>query len=292
MATQAQTHAQEPLVYIPNVRPEGIEVAGDRHWRDWRLRKRRPDMRERYTATFPNINNLLDSEANALLDAQDHVNPVPFVKRTLKDLQNDPHYRAKKLQFRPLQVTQDSVDATWATTHPRKLKSQDELDTLPTFFFEELSSSLFARVWDFSAETFGQKPAIDARSETQKQADFDDLLHTRDWTGHFLRYLPSEFVRCASEIARGDYGNRGWKDYDPHGYEFLFLDRDQRVHLCTAVIAKVLQENCFDSLLFGARKIEREALRQTDQAQDRIADSMHFPARLFAAHVVSTFSSH
>lgn len=297
MATQTQTaatttalQAQEPLDYIFNVHPEGTEVAGDRHWRDWRLRKRRPDLRERHTVTFPNINPLLDRDAKARIDAGDHVNLAPFVKRTLDDLRKDPHHSVKRLQFPPLHDTQDRVDAIWAATRPRKLRSQDELDRLPTFFFEGLSTSLFARVWDFAAETFGQQPAIDARSDGEKQADFDHRFQSTDWTAHFLQYLPPDFVRCVSEIARGDYRNRGWKYYDPHGYEFLFVDRDQRIHLCTAVIAKLLQEQCFESLLFGARQCERDALRKTDEAQEDIADSMCLSGCLSAPFLLLSYS--
>ncbi|KAJ4397250.1 hypothetical protein N0V93_001474 [Gnomoniopsis smithogilvyi] len=271
-ASQDRTRVQEPLIYVPNTRPEGIEFAGDGHWRDWRLRKRRPELRERYTATFPNINPFLEREANARVDTQEHLRFVPFTKRTLHDLREDPTYRVKRLQFRPLQETQDRVDAIWAATRPRKSRPQEELDKLPSFFFEGLCSSLFARVWDFAAETFGQQPAVDARSDAQKETDFDRRLQDTDWTDRFLQHLPPDFIRCVSEVARGDYHNRGWKTYDPHGYEFLFLDRDQRIHLCTAVIAKLLQEQCFDSLLFGARKIERDALGKTDVAQEDIAN--------------------
>lgn len=221
---------------------------------------------------FPDINPLLDREANAQLAAEDNVNVAPFTKRSLKDLRRDPNYRAERLQFRPLQDIRDRVDEIWAATQPRKPRPQGELDTLPTFFFESLSSSLFARVWDFAAETFGQQPAGDARSPAQKKTDFDRLFQGTDWTEEFLQDLPSEFVRCVSQVARGDFFKRGFKSYDPHGYEFLFLDRDSRISLCTAVIAKLLQEQCFDSLLFGARKIERDALRKTDIAQEDIAD--------------------
>lgn len=293
MASQAQTAAAapqdkasvpQPLVYVPNARPEGIEVAGDRHWRDWRLRKRRPELRQRYTATFPNINPLLECEANARIDAQNTVNLVPFTKRTLEDLRKDSNYRVERLQFRPLRETQDKVDAIWTATRPRKQRLQEELDKLPSFFFESLCSSLFARVWDFAAETFGPQPVVDARSDAQKEADFDRRLQDTDWTAHFLQHLPPDFIRCVSEVARGDYRNRGWKDYDPHGYEFLFVDRDQRIHLCTAVIAKLLQEQCFDSLLFGTRKIERDALSKTDVAQEDIANGLCFSA-LLSSHV-------
>lgn len=289
-APQDQAQGQEPLVFVPNVRPEGFEVAGDRHWRDWRLRKRRPELRERYTVTFPNINPLLERDAKVRIDAQDNVNLVPFAKCTLNDLRNKSAYRVERLQFRPLQETHDKVDAIWAARHPRKARPQEELDKLPSFFFESLCSSLFARVWDFAAETFGQQPAVDARSDAQKQADFDRLLKDTDWTGHFLQHLPPDFIRCVSEVARGDYRNRGWKDYDPHGYEFLFLDRDQRIHVCTAVIAKLLQEQCFDSLLFGALKIERDALSKTDVAQEDIANGMCFPAPLSTTSL--SFSIH
>lgn len=281
MATLAQ--AEEELVFVPNIRPEGIEYAGDRHWRDWRLRKRRPALRERYNATFPNINPLLDREAKAQIDAQENVKLVQFTKRRLEDLHNDKSYRVERLQFRPLQETHDRVEAIWAATRPRKPRPQEELDKLPAFFFESLSSSLFARVWDFAAETFGQQPAVDGRSDIEKQADFDSRLQNTDWTRRFLQHLPPDFIRCVSEVARGDYNNRGRKAYDPHGYEFLFLNRDQRVHLCTAVIAKLLQEQCFESLLFGALKIERDALSKTDIAQEGIANGMCHPARLSTA---------
>lgn len=272
MASQVKT--EEGLVFVPNVRPEGIEYAGDRNWRDWRLRKRRPELRERYTATFPNINPLLDQEAKSHIAAEEKAKLVRFTTRRLGDLQKDPNYRVERLQFRPLQETYDKVDEIWSETRPRKPRPQEELDKLPIFFFEGLSSSLFARVWDFAAETFGQQPAMDERSDAQKQADFDSKLQNTDWTRRFLQYLPPDFIRCVSQVARGDYNNRGWKPYDPHGYEFLFLDRDQRIHVCTAVIAKLLQEQCFESLLFGALKVERQALSKTDVAQEDIANGM------------------
>lgn len=278
--TTAPPTIQPPAIaYEANLKPHGIEVAGDRKWRDWRLRNRRPDLRQRNIPTFPDLSLLLARRDQAQLAAESLAAPVisgPFQKRTLSHLQDDKDYTVEQLQFRPLQATQDRVDRIWAATRPRHAQAQDELDRLPTFFFEELTSSLFARVWNFAADTFG------------KQADLDgpalyNLVRSRNWTRDYLQYLPADFVRCVSATARADpilrAGGAGQINDAATSYEWLFLDKESRISVCTAVIAKLLQENCFNSLLFGARKIEREALQKLDESQEDTADgtSLHYP---------------
>lgn len=276
MATQTQTAPAQPAApgpfFEPNVKPDGIEVAGDRKWRDWRLRKRRPDLRQRFTDTFPDINPLLERRAQDLIDAQAVAGRgTKFQHRTILDLPGN-GYIVEQLQFRPLQATQDRVDSIWTATRPRKPLQQDEIDRLPTFFFEEITTSLFARVWDFAGETFGQQIGNGPR--------VDRLVRSKDWTGELLQKLPDDFIRCVSETARADRNMSS--PSDPTGYERLFLSRESRISLCTAVIARLLQENCFDSLLFGARRIEREALRKIDESQEDTADGNYTLARLFA----------
>lgn len=266
-------HAAKKEYVEPNVQPDHLEIAGDRQWRDWRLRRRRPNLCKQLTPTFPNVNPEIITKAQALVDEDDQeaaAHRKPFRPRQLEDL-DDPEYTVEQLQFRPLEFTQAKLDSIWASTRPRKQQAQDELDRLPTMFFEELCTSLFARVWDFAGEAVGQQLGDDPSQEAVGVRVDDD-----DWTSRFLTHLPEEFVRIASVTARADPNFKS--DSDPSGYEYMFVDRESRINVCTSVIAKLLQEHCFDSLLFGARKIEREALRKIDESQEDTDDGQCFAA--------------
>lgn len=263
------TAKEEPLapIFEPNVQPDYLDIGGDRKWRDWRLRRRRPDLRQRFAPTFPNVNPAIVKKAQELIDEDTQEAATyrkAFRRRSLKDL-NDSEYLVEQLQFRPIAFTENKVDSIWASTRPRKQQAQDELDKLPTFFFEEISTSLFARVWDFAAQAVGQQAGNDITQEAVMAR-----VAERNWTQSFLRHLPEDFVRIASVTARADPNFQS--PTDSTGYEYLFVDRESRINLCTSVIGKLLQEHCLDSLLFGARKIEREALRKIDESQDEIAD--------------------
>lgn len=265
MASSPPSPPETPPEFVPNVRPAGIEVAGDRKWREWRLRKRRPGLRHRFTATFPDISSAWEKRALGLIHKESVVRTVRFQKRSIADLGKDPTV-VEQLQFRPLQAVRDKVDLICAATRPRRPQALDEFDTLPAFFFEDIASSLFARVWDFAAETFGQQPA-----QEEEPGFSARLVASCDWTSLLLEDLSDDWVRIVSEVARADPNMKQEGD-DDSGYEFLFVDRESRVALCTAVIAKLLQENCLDSLLFGARKIERETLQKIDESQEDVAD--------------------
>lgn len=283
MASSVIDANEEPApVFQPNVQPNYIDIGGDRQWRDWRLRRRRPDLRQRLAPTFPNVTPEIIKNAEALIDGdakEAAANRRPFQHRSLRDL-DDPGYRVEQLQFRPLEFTQAKVDSIWTSTRPRKQQAQDELDQLPTFFFDEISSSLFARVWDFAGEAVGQVVGDDDKS----QQDVFDRVAERDWTHSFLRHLPEDFVRIASVTARADPNFASPDRDDVSGYEYMFIDRESRIALCTSVIGKLLQEHCLDSLLFGARKREREALRKIDESQEDTADGPYFLTRFCASH--------
>lgn len=276
-------------VFEPNVRPDYIEIGGDRKWRDWRLRRRRPDLRQRFAPTFPAINSAIEQNAQAQIE-EENQEEAPFRSKTfehrsLEDLKekdlNGQEYQVDQLQFRPLDFTHSKVGTIWASTRPRKQAAQDELDALPTFFFEEISTSLFARVWEFAAEAVGQQVRDEKtqqfRDDETPEALINNRVPGRNWTHDFLRHLPEDFVRIASVTARADPNFKS--ESDPSGYEYMFIDRESRINLCTSVIAKLLQEQCLDSLLFGARKVEREALRKIDESQEGVPNGSYLPAR-------------
>lgn len=262
MATTTTTTTRVDSKKIkPNVRPYGAEVAPDMKWRDWRLRAQREEIRDNYPEMWPPINAELRRRAEEELSEQKANEPARdqvFRPRSLKDLRG---YRPTRLQFRPLQDTDSKVTKLRRATHPRKEYREEDYDKLPPFWFQEVSSSLFARVWELAADAFGQK-------------DWGDRVYDKDWTGHWLQHLPADFVRCASVIARGDPARNSKEGSDPHGYEFLFLDLHNRVYLCMAVIAKLLQENCFDDLLFGAKAQEKKTLNLLDKSTDSVPDGM------------------
>lgn len=266
MATITLTEQQEEEVYlhVPNVRPGDLEVSPSREWRDWRLRQQRPELRQTPAPTFPDISSSLNA-LNLTQQQQDeryaarrhHI----FTDRSLDDLEG---FTATRLQFRPLAETWARLNTLHAKTRPRKPVRGEDQDRLPGFWFEEMASSLFARLWDFAADTFGH-------------ADFTHDLHQGDWTERMLRHLPADFIRCASVVARGDpyrQPKTGPRGYNDHGYEFLFLSQNERVYLCTAVLSKLLHEQCIDSLLFGAKPEEMMALEAVDRTNEELADGM------------------
>lgn len=247
--------------FKPNVRPYGPEVVPDIKWRDWRLRELRQDLRETYPEMWPPIVPALRARATEEINQQranDSVRHRDFKPRSLADLNG---YRATRLQFRSLQDINRRVHRARLATRPREEYREEEYDKLPPFFFEELSSDLFARVWEFATDTFGHK-------------DWAFLVNDRDWTAYWLNKLPAEFVRSASVVARGDRFRGGKAGHDEHGYEYLFLEQHNRVYLCTAIVAKLLQENCFDALLFGATAEQKKTLDLMDKSTVGIADGM------------------
>lgn len=280
MATQTQTvpirtpprrQATRPPIITqdqakPNVRPYGIEVVPDIQWRDWRLRELRPEIRATYPVFWPPINDTVRANdgAERLEQINHYLGAYPrrlqgFAPRSLRDLPLD--YQPTQLQFRPLEDINKRVDSVRIATRPRKLFEETEYDKLPPFWYAETSSDLFARVWDFANDAFGHKC-------------WGDRVNERDWTGYWINKLPADFIRAASVVARGD-PLRGRKDgHDEHGYEFLFLEQSNRVQLSTAVIAKLLQENCFDALLFGVTPEQKKALNLVDRTTDATADGM------------------
>lgn len=254
----------------PNVRPHGVELAPDTSWRNWRLREQREEIRDTYPEMWPSINAELCRRAEEELreqKANETTRDRVFRPRSLNDLRD---YRPTRLQFCSLQDTDSRVADLRRATRPRKEYREEDYDKLPPFWFEEVSSSLFARVWELAADAFGQK-------------DWGARVNERDWTSHWLRHLPVDFIRCASVIARGDPARKSKEDSDTHGYEFLFLDLNNRIYLCTAVIAKLLQENCFDDLLFGAKAQEKKTLNLLDRTTDSVADGMMAISFMFPA---------
>lgn len=225
------------------------------------MRELRQDLRETYPEMWPPINPALRARATEEI-AQQRANDLPrergFQRRSLADLDG---YRATQLQFRSLEDIDREAHNLRLAAHPRKEYREVDYDKLPPFFFEQLSSDLFFRVWEFATDTFGHK-------------DWAGLVNDRDWTGYWLSKLPAEFVRSASVVARGDRARGAKPRRDEHGYEYLFLEQHNRVNLCTAVIAKLLQENCFDALLFGATAEQKKALDLMDKSTDHIVDGM------------------
>ena len=117
-----------------------------------------------------------------------------------------------------------------------------------------MAQDLFARVWEFCSDTFGLY---------SMGADYKRY----DWTLRWLDKLPKEFVVLASQVARGDMTIVTPKGSDPNNWEFLFLDSMSRVKLMVGVMAKLLEKNVFNSLLFGANDVEETALMADDQAR-------------------------
>lgn len=287
MASQTQTVSRRrqsnsrPVIpqgqVKPNIRPYGIEVVPDTNWRDWRLRELRPEIRANYPVFWPPIDDALRANDNAERQNQInyHLGDYParlqgFAPRSLDDLPLN--YKPKQLQFRSLRDINRQVDTARIADRPRKLFQETDSDKLPAFWFAETSSDLFTRVWEFANDTFGHKC-------------WGGQVNERDWTGYWINKLPADFIRAASVVARGD-PLRGRKDgHDDHGYEFLFLNQANRIQLSTAVIAKLLEENCFDALLFGVTPDQKKALNLVDRTTDATADGMTHASYVYSSDV-------
>lgn len=225
------------------------------------MRLLRQELKERYPEMWPPIIPMLHARAAEEIGRQRDTDPPRqrgFQPRSLNDLKG---HKATQLQFVSLAETNRRVEEARLTIRPRKEYREVEYDKLPPFWFEEISSDLFARVWEFATDTFGHK-------------DWAGLVYDDDWTKRWLRKLPADFVRSASVVARGDCLRGAKPGQDEHGYEYLFLHRNSRVYTCTAVIAKLLQEHCFDALLFGATDLQKKTLNLIDRSTDATLDGM------------------
>lgn len=243
--------------YKPNVRPGGPEKSPDPNWRAWRLRQQRPEIRESFLPTFPNINpqlRQLDLDKIRQYFRPEYTD-VHFQPRKLHDLKD---HKPVRLQFRPLRDVFREFDAEQQRLHPRKIFKEEDDDALPMSWRTEMTQGLFPRVWDFCADTFGREC-------------FGGRVDEQDWTDFILRKLPTEFINCASSVARGDPA-RHPKPNDPHSYEHLFLAKNERIFLMVGTISKLLQLNVFNSLLFGATEEEAKALNLEDRTTSHTED--------------------
>lgn len=256
--------------FKPNVRPVGPELSPDPRWRDWRLREQTPAEREQMPQSFPNINSQLREQdlrkISGLMTPPQ--TPVPFQPRRLQDLKG---HKPIRLEFRPLIDIMTDHYSKQKKNHPRKTIRDDEEDFLPWAWFTDMSEGLFARVWEFSADTFGRQ-CLGGR------------VDERDWTKSLLQTLPADFIGCASSVARGD-PLRHPKPGDLHSYEHLFLAKNERVSLMVGTISKLLKRMVFDDNLFGALKEEAKALMLQDKTTAHTEDgkivSLFSPCALF-----------
>ncbi|KAK7743619.1 hypothetical protein SLS53_004154 [Cytospora paraplurivora] len=249
---------------LPNARPRGQELVPDQAWTTWRLRNQRPELVADMPKTFPDISKYLYEEANKVVEAsiaeanaERAIEPT-FRKRSFKQLKD---YRPVQLTFRPLHEFYDEADRQLAR-RPRQahLDHSHDDDEIPGFWFDELSFDLFTRVWQFASSTFGHD-CLGSR------------LYDQDWTRCWLTKLPEEFVKYASEVARGDPVIMPPPQTDTNNWEYLFLAKDSRVLLIVGVIAKILEQNVFGSLLFGATPGQKQALHNIDNETAILADS-------------------
>ncbi|ROW14243.1 hypothetical protein VPNG_04230 [Cytospora leucostoma] len=226
---------------LPNARPTGQELVPDQAWTTWRLRNQRPELVADMPKTFPDISKYRYEEANQVVETSiaeanaERAKEPRFRKRSFEQLRD---YRPVQLTFRPLHEFYDEADRQLAR-RPRQAHlddSDDDDDKIPGFWFDRLSFDLFTRVWQFASDTF-------------------------------------EFVKYASEVARGDPVIMPPPRADPNNWEYLFLAKDSRVLLIVGIIAKILEENVFDSLLFGATPGQKQALNNIDNEMATLADS-------------------
>lgn len=258
--TATLTEAIPEEAYKPNVRPDGPEKSPDPKWRAWRLRQQRSEIREIMPQLFPNINRQL--RVQHLEKIKQYSNreapagaPALFEPRRLEDLKTR---KPVRLEFRPLTEIFHELDEERQRLRPRKIFKEDEEDSLPHTWLTEMTQGLFARVWDFSADTFGREC-------------FGGRVDDQDWTDSLLSKLPASFIECASSVARGDPA-RHPKPNDPHSYEHLFLAKNERVFLMVGTISKLLELNVFDSLLFGALEDEAKTLKLQDKTTAHVDD--------------------
>lgn len=271
MASGTAQHGTTPVVVpgenrykkLPNVRPTGQELVPDQAWTTWRLRNQRPELVADMPTTFPDISQYRYEEANQMVEASiaeanaERATEPRFTKRSFKQLIN---YRPVQLTFRSLHDFYDEADKLLAR-RPRQahLGDSDDDDKIPGFWYDRLSYDLFTRVWQFASNTFGHD-CLGSR------------LYDQDWTRCWLSKLPKEFVKYASEVARGDPVIMPPPQTDPNNWEYLFLAKESRVLLIVGVIAKILEENVFGSLLFGATPGQKQALHNIDHATATVAD--------------------
>lgn len=247
----------------PNARPNGVERVPDVKWARWRLCKQRPEIQDIFPDYFPDIRAQMHQRLTARIQGeydQDDQAPQRFKKRSLKELRSP--YEPTQLWFAPLAHFYDEADRLNAKLSPReRLDTDGEGDKIPSIWFERMAHDLFARVWEFSSDTFGLQSL---------GASYND----KDWTRRWLGKLPREFVDVASQVARGDPTVETPKESDPNNWEFLFLDSMSRVKLMVGIMAKLLEKNVFNSLLFGARDVEKTALEADDCSKSFIDNCM------------------
>lgn len=239
----------------PNAPPKTEEAVPSVEWARWRLYKQRPDIKDKFPEYFPDVRKQLYDRLEAeVQEAKEDVPATRFEKRFLEELNDG--YKPKQLGFAPLTQFYIEADQQNARLSRRqRLDSDDEGDRIPSLWFERMAQDLFARVWEFCSDTFGLGATL------EKQLD------EQDWTLRWLDKLPKEFVVLASQVARGDMTVVVPKSYDPNNWEFLFLDDKSRVKLMVGVMAKLLEENLFNSLLCGAADVEQTALTADDHAR-------------------------
>jgi hypothetical protein len=249
----------------PNAPPQVEEAVPSAQWARWRLYKQRPDLQEEFPEYFPDVRRQLHERLTAQMrEASGKIpNPPRFTERSLKELRGtkDQPYEPTQLGFAPLTQFYDEADRQNSRLSRRqRLDSDEEGDRIPSLWFERMSQDLFARVWEFCSETFGADEMDDTKVLEKYYSD--------DWTLEWLDKLPHEFVALASQVARGDRTVVTWsKREDPNNWEFLFLDKMSRVKLMVGVMAKLLEKNVFNSLLFGANDMEKAALAADDKAR-------------------------
>lgn len=258
--TTTVTEAIAEEAYKPNVRPDGPEKSPDHRWRAWRLRQQRSDIRELLLPSFPNLNRQLrEQDLDKIRQYSSRESPpgasVLFEPRKLEELKA---HNPVRLEFRPLRDVFLEIDREQQRLRPRKTYREDEEDSLPYTWLTEMTQGLFARVWDFCADTFGREC-------------FGGRVDERDWTDFILRKLPTDFISSASSVVRGD-PVRHPKPNDPHSYEHLFLAKNERIFLMVGTISKLLELNVFDSLLFGALEDEAKTLKLQDKTTAHTED--------------------
>lgn len=244
---------------VPNVRPKKEEAVPSPEWASYRLYRQRDDISDVLPDYFPDVRRQLHESLDAEERAARPENPNPprFTSRSLEELSGS--YTPKQLIFADLEHIYTEVDhATARLPRRQRLDIDGEGDRIPSLWFDRMSQDLFLRVWDFCSDTFGQKA--------------DGNLGDHDWTLRWLDKLPKEFVVLASQVARGDRAVVKAKGYDPNNWEFMFVDSMSRVKLLVGVMAKLLEKNAFNSLLFGAADVEKTALTADDRARDFLAD--------------------
>lgn len=127
----------------------------------------------------------------------------------------------------------------WRPTQMRFLKPWSDEEQVDGWF-ELLSLDLLMRVKAF----------------TTKHFEFEDVPKTSSdslWLG-----VSKEFITYASMISRQDKHRGGW--------DGLLTAKASRVPFVMGVIAKVLEVNVFDKLLFGADQAQEDLLSAQDIA--------------------------